>query len=271
MKIRPLLFAAAFIVPSLALAQGGGIEAEIGLPGMPSMNLNVRVNDGTTSAEGHASAHAEERGDGFRITWDTDPEGGTWFKVVEPEGFVVTVRNDRGVVKAEGRVPVSFRARGQRYYEVEVHAGETSFVKKFEAKPGMIAQVFVAPPAKVVVQHTVVTQPVVTREVVVQPVAARPVEASPCGSEGDFQSVSEAIGSEDFSDGKLRVLEDAASSRRFCVDQTVRLLGMFDFGSDKLKALQIVAPGLTDRQNKFKIYKAFTFDSERDEARRILD
>ena len=45
---------------------------------------------------------------------------------------------------------------------------------------------------------------------------------------------------------------------------------LFDFEADKIAALKLMAPRLTDRQNKFKIYKAFDFDASRDEAKKIL-
>ena len=50
----------------------------------------------------------------------------------------------------------------------------------------------------------------------------------------------------------------------------MRLLGLYDFENDKLSALKLLAPRLTDRENKFKIYKAFDFDASRDQAKKIL-
>jgi len=78
------------------------------------------------------------------------------------------------------------------------------------------------------------------------------------------------IEEESFSAGKLRVLEDAMSARGVCVDHAARLMKSFDFEADKIAALKLMAPRLTDRQNKFKIYKAFDFDASRDEAKKIL-
>jgi len=45
---------------------------------------------------------------------------------------------------------------------------------------------------------------------------------------------------------------------------------LFDFDADKLSAFKLLAPRLTDKQNKFKIYRAFDFDSTRDQAKKIL-
>jgi hypothetical protein len=284
------LFAVSLLAPSLAFAQNEDFSADMqisgGMPGMPSempsMNVNVRVKDGSgAAATTHASAHAEETGDGYKITWDTDAEGGTWFKVLQPEGYPITVEDGDGNLKAKGVIPVSFRARGQHFYFVEIRTQAGVFEKKFEAKKGMVAQLFVAPPPaaqRTVATTEVRTRPVETRVVATHVVATHPVAvepvravaADPCVPSSAFNEIKGAIQSEDFSQGKLRVLEDAAESRSFCVDQTVQLLGMFDFENDKLQALQLVAPRLTDRENKFKIYKAFDFDGTREQAKQIL-
>jgi hypothetical protein len=42
------------------------------------------------------------------------------------------------------------------------------------------------------------------------------------------------------------------------------------FSSDKLRALELLAPRMVDRQNAFKIYDAFTFSSDKEKARAIL-
>lgn len=256
MNCRSLWFAFS-LVPSLALGQSDNdFEADVGasVSGMPGMNVNIRVKDGARGPGPQVAAHEEQSGEGFRISWDTDPEGGTWFKVLSPEGYPVTVLDDINFPKVTGTVPVSFRASGKRFYQVEIRTPTATFSKKFEAKSGMVAQLWVGAP----------TAPVQ------QVVIAQPVAVGPCGPESDLQQVSSAIGEESFSAGKLRVLEDAAQARGFCVEHTVRLLKLFEFENDKLSALKVLAPRLTDRQNNFKIYQAFTFDSGRDEAKKLL-
>jgi len=75
---------------------------------------------------------------------------------------------------------------------------------------------------------------------------------------------------EHFSSGKLRVLGDAAGWAYFTSDQVVRILGHLTFGHDKLAALRILAPRILDPQNGYHVYKAFTFDSDKQTARKIL-
>lgn len=88
--------------------------------------------------------------------------------------------------------------------------------------------------------------------------------------EGSLGEISGAIQGESFSDGKITVLRDAAGSWMFTVDQVKRLIGLYPFSADKLNALRILAPRIADRQNNFKIYEAFTFSRDKDEARKIL-
>lgn len=243
----------ASLVPSLALAQEEGADVSVqGMPGMPGMNVNVRVKDGS-GKKGTATVREEQKGDGFRMLYETDPNGDTWFKVLSPDGAQIRVIDDVGFPKASGTVPVSFQAQGNKFYQVEIRTKAGAFTRKFEAKTGMVAQLFVG----------AVTGSAPAPE----PVA---VPAGACGPEAELAEISGAISDESFSAGKLRVLGDAASSRGFCVDHVVKLLALFDFEGDKISALKLVAPRITDRQNNFKIYKALDFDSTRDQAKKIL-
>lgn len=234
-----LLFA--LLIPSVSFAQ-----SEFGA----GMNIKIQVNESTGRSPVKGAVHEEQKGDGFHITWDTDPDGHTWFKVMSPEGAQIRVIDDIDFPVASGAVPVSFRASGKKFYQVELRTPGGAFVRKFEAKEGMVAQLWVAGGSKPAQQ----------------PIAA----AGPCGSDSDLQQVSSAIESESFSAGKLRVLGDAVEARGFCVDHAVAVLKLFSFENDRLSALKLLAPRLSDRQNKFKVYKAFDFDSSRDQAKKIL-
>ncbi|MBN2360599.1 MAG: DUF4476 domain-containing protein [Deltaproteobacteria bacterium] len=86
----------------------------------------------------------------------------------------------------------------------------------------------------------------------------------------DFRALLGALKGESFGDGKLRVLAEAARRGWFSAEQVVALLGQFDFGNDKLKALEILAPRLADRENAFKIFQAFDFEGDKNKARAIL-
>ncbi|MBN1207114.1 MAG: DUF4476 domain-containing protein [Myxococcaceae bacterium] len=89
-------------------------------------------------------------------------------------------------------------------------------------------------------------------------------------SEDQLQSLMRAMGRESFGEGKLRVLESAASTQNFLVPQVMKILQRFSFGEDKLDAVRLLWPRVLDRDNAFQLYQAFTFSGEKDELRQII-
>jgi len=79
-----------------------------------------------------------------------------------------------------------------------------------------------------------------------------------------------AIDQKKVSKGKLRVLGQVAHKHWFSVDQVIRLLKHFRFEKDKLRALGMLAPRLTNRKETFKIFAAFKFEKDKKKARKIL-
>jgi len=98
----------------------------------------------------------------------------------------------------------------------------------------------------------------------------QPVRVRQARPEDDFSQLLSAVQRESFSDGKLSVLESGARGSWFTVDQAKRMIGAFSFSQDKLNALQIMAPQIVDRQNLYQIYSAFTFSSDKEAAKGIL-
>lgn len=112
------------------------------------------------------------------------------------------------------------------------------------------------------------------RELAPPPVAPPPMAPPPPAmvviAGPDFRDLLRALKAESFGEGKLRVLDAAAHRAWFATDQVIELLGQFDFGADKLKALEILAPRLIDPANAFRIYQAFEFDADKQKAKHIL-
>jgi hypothetical protein len=79
-----------------------------------------------------------------------------------------------------------------------------------------------------------------------------------------------AIDAEGFSDGKLRVLQDAARSNFFLIAQLKKLVGHYSFSKDQVRAVEIVAPHLLDRENAFQLYDAFSFSGDKKKVEQIL-
>lgn len=119
-------------------------------------------------------------------------------------------------------------------------------------------------PAVVVVQAS---PPAGTAQPVPQPA---PVEVRRAMDEGDLQSLLAAIDDEGFSQGKLQVLQTGAASHWFTVDQLKRIVGKMSFEQDKLQTVELIAPRLLDRENGYKLYGAFDFQSSKDKVAEIL-
>jgi hypothetical protein len=90
-------------------------------------------------------------------------------------------------------------------------------------------------------------------------------------SDNEMSSLISKINAENFSDGKLRVLRTASKSYRFSVNQIIRILDEFTFSNDKLSALRLAYPEVTDPKNNYKILDAFTYDSDKESADDIIN
>jgi hypothetical protein len=111
----------------------------------------------------------------------------------------------------------------------------------------------VQPPPPVVVQPPPPAQPVVS------PMPERA-----------FRQLVGAISRESFSNDKLRVLEQAAPTNWFLVQQVQEILGQFEFPADRLKAVRVMRGRILDTNNYFQLYGAFEFPRDKEELRRIL-
>ena len=103
----------------------------------------------------------------------------------------------------------------------------------------------------------------------VPPPPPEPTGPVPLAS-SDLGALLQHLETENFSEGRLRVLVQAVPHAWFSSAQVLLILGRFDFGNDKLQALRLVAPKIVDRQNAYTIYQAFTFDAEKAQAQQIL-
>lgn len=90
-------------------------------------------------------------------------------------------------------------------------------------------------------------------------------------SDKDFNDLMAKIEKQSFSDDQLSTLELAAKNTRFKVNQIVRIIGAFTFADDKLEALRLSYPECEDPQNNYKILDAFTFSSDKEAAKQIIE
>lgn len=163
--------------------------------------------------------------------------------------------------------------------------GASVMVQGTGAAPAQVT-VHASPPAQTVtLQPVLPTQTVTVQAVPLYPVVQvtadgygtpPPPPPPPPGpscaytSDSDLSSLIAAIQGESFSSSQLRVLADAAQGRCFLVAQVAEILPLFTFEDDRVKALQLLKPGIVDRQNAFRIYSLFTFEASKEQARHIM-
>lgn len=85
-----------------------------------------------------------------------------------------------------------------------------------------------------------------------------------------FDALLGQIAGASFSSGRLGVLQLAAQWNHFSVAQLKRIISLMWFSSERIGAVELVAPRLVDRQNVFLLNDAFPFTSEAEQAYRIL-
>ena len=86
-----------------------------------------------------------------------------------------------------------------------------------------------------------------------------------------LQDLMGAMRRQSFSRDQLGVLQQATPHNYFLVAQAQQVLGLFSFSGDRLSAMRQLKPRLLDRENFYKLYDSFTFSSEKEELRKILE
>jgi len=91
-----------------------------------------------------------------------------------------------------------------------------------------------------------------------------PVFVGPMACSGhELEAIARAVEAESFSAGKLDVLRGAARERWFDVDQVLRLMQLMTFGKDMVEAGVILHPRTVNTADWYRVYSAFTFDSDK--------
>jgi hypothetical protein len=94
-----------------------------------------------------------------------------------------------------------------------------------------------------------------------QPQAVNPV---------DFSRMLESIKHEPFGDNKLAVVKTISQSNFFTVAQTIEVIKLLNMSDEKITALELMYPKILDRANGYLIINEFTFNSDKENAQRII-
>ena len=91
-----------------------------------------------------------------------------------------------------------------------------------------------------------------------------------CLDDASFNILYNKVKKASFDDNKFDLIEVASLGCYYSCAQVVRIMKIFPFNDEQLKALKMMAPHIVDLQNTGLIYKIFSFDSEKDKAEEII-
>ena len=91
-----------------------------------------------------------------------------------------------------------------------------------------------------------------------------------CLDDASFNILYNKVKKASFDDNKFDLIEVASLGCYYSCAQVVRIMKIFPFDDEQLKALKMMAPHIVDFQNTGLIYKVFSFDSEKDKAEEII-
>ena len=91
-----------------------------------------------------------------------------------------------------------------------------------------------------------------------------------CLDDASFSKLYNKVKQASFNDNKFDLIEVASLGCYYSCTQVVRIMKIFPFDDEQLKALKMMAPHIVDLQNTGLIYKVFSFDSEKEKAEEII-
>ena len=91
-----------------------------------------------------------------------------------------------------------------------------------------------------------------------------------CLSDEKFTILYNKVKNASFDAPKMDLIEVASLGAFYSCEQCASIMSIFSFGDKKLAALRLMAPRIIDPHRAYLIYEKLTFQSEKDEAARII-
>jgi len=85
-----------------------------------------------------------------------------------------------------------------------------------------------------------------------------------------FENFTIQLDETSFASNKISLIKLVSQHNTFTSRQVKQTLALMSFASDRLDALQIMAPKIEDPENGFLILSAFKFSSNKDKAQKML-
>ena len=91
-----------------------------------------------------------------------------------------------------------------------------------------------------------------------------------CLSDEKFTILYNKVKNTSFDAPKMDLIEVASLGAFYSCEQCASIMSIFSFGGKKLAALRLMAPRIIDHRHAYMIYEILSFQSEKDEAARII-
>ena len=89
-------------------------------------------------------------------------------------------------------------------------------------------------------------------------------------SDDKFAILYNKVKNTSFDDRKMDLIEVASLGAFYSCEQCATMMSIFSFGDKKLVALRLMAPRIVDPHRAYIIFDQLSFQSEKDEAARII-
>ena len=89
-------------------------------------------------------------------------------------------------------------------------------------------------------------------------------------SDDKFAILYNKVKNTSFDDRKMDLIEVASLGAFYSCEQCATIMSIFSFGDKKLAALRLMAPRIVDPRRAYIIFYQLSFQSEKDEAARII-
>ena len=91
-----------------------------------------------------------------------------------------------------------------------------------------------------------------------------------CLSDEKFTILYNKVKNTSFEAPKMDLIEVASLGAFYSCEQCASIMSIFSFGDKKLAALRLMAPRIIDPRHAYLIYDILSFQSEKEEAARII-
>ncbi|MDX2011590.1 MAG: DUF4476 domain-containing protein [Myxococcaceae bacterium] len=271
--MRRLIAAVLCFTTTAAFAQvddpDDGVPAvQVQVPGVQIQvpGVQVQVNPGRTGPRAPAPAPAPAPagrvqppprafgGDAFSVEYGPMlGVPGSAIKFVSPEAATAEVWAEDGSLAGTFSVPFQFQGRSEQYYRF-ILVGQDGLLlldKKLQTKQfiGGLVKYRAAAPAQA------------------QPQAAPVAQGM---AEADFEALVNAVNDAGFGHEKLGVIDTAAQSHVFTIEQVGKLVDLLGSSDEKVGVVEKTRRKIVDRQNGFKLLEHFSFSADKEKVRKLL-